>query len=95
MDYIRLKEIADNAGLSVRRYSGRGMYGSYCVGVDFESNRDIAYMIESCDDVDEAAQMFREMKQDNMGLGYIAYWPYVKWPDDVADPEMNDSDDED
>lgn len=54
-------------------YSGRGMYGARCYGV-------------SCDDPTEcielaAAKGLRGAKWDNLGKGYIVYWPNASLPE--------------
>lgn len=51
-------------------YSGRGMCGAECVGID-------------CDDADSVIERAREFglprpSVDNMGKGYICYWPSIK-----------------
>lgn len=48
-----------------RSYSGRGMYGHRCVGVDM--------------DYEEQYELPRGYSMDSMGMGVIAYWPSVEW----------------
>ena len=38
-------EAARNAGLDVRSYSGRGMYGAKCLGIDFDSSYTPVYVV--------------------------------------------------
>ena len=58
------------AGLEPRDYSGRGMYGAYCVGVDLDHIGDISQLGK----VPRATF-------DGMGMGVIAYWPSIAWPE--------------
>jgi len=53
-------EEAEAAGLKVRSYSGRFMYGRECpsVNVDYLEDRDLFSM---------------QVKTDNMGRGYVLY----------------------
>ncbi len=58
----------------VSNYSGRGMFGSQCVGV-----------IISSDDWDSSLAYLQQVKltpkTDDMGLDGIVYWPTVKYED--------------
>lgn len=59
---------------SVRKYSGRGMYGDQCVGVVVESLARGLW--------DLGAEFGDELPApsiDNMGTDYILYWPNWKW----------------
>lgn len=53
-----------------RGYSGRGMYGKRCIGI---STDDKMATIEEA-----AAQGIRGAKTDNLGRGYIVYWPNLE-----------------
>jgi len=65
-----IREVADEIGGEVRDdYSGRGMYGANCYGID-------------CDDdqyaIGEAAERgLKGASVDQLGKGYIVYWPSV------------------
>lgn len=66
-----IEEIADENGDGFRRdYSGRGMFGSCCVGIVTD---DPMGTIEEA-----AARGVRGACQDRMGLNVIVYWPSVK-----------------
>lgn len=80
-----LYNILEKAGLAIRKYSGRGMYGKECIAAEYNSQSDLAYIIESCDDVDQAAYLFRNAKYDSMGLGSVVYWPYIAFPEDCEE----------
>lgn len=63
-------EVAEIIGGKIYEgYSGRGMYGKTCLGID-------------CDDfqsaIEEAAALgLKGASWDELGLGYIVYWPDV------------------
>jgi hypothetical protein len=61
-------------GLEPRRYSGRGMFGADCIGVDVESREDAG-----------ALKALFDLKPttDSMGRGVVAYWPALPWPEDA------------
>lgn len=65
-----IEEVADVIGGKVRAgYSGRGMYGATCYGI-------------ACDDWLECHDLAREKglkgdRRDQMGKGWIVYWPAV------------------
>jgi hypothetical protein len=73
MSPLALKLIAalDAAGIKWRDYSGRGMYGSYCVGVTCGRDTYEREVIEAVAEIPEAASP----NYDSMGLGTILYWP--------------------
>ncbi len=66
-----LNEVADMIGGEIRDdYSGRGMYGARCYGIE-------------CDEpircVEQAAmQGIAGANYDQMGLQYIVYWPRIR-----------------
>jgi len=66
-----IEEISEEVGGEVRYdYSGRGMFGRQCMGI-VTGNPQL---------VIDLAKKHRKLKQycqDNMGLEYIIYWPYV------------------
>ena len=69
------------AGYRVRRYSGRGMYGAYCVAVCLEDEADL-------DQVGAAlGETFASVHTDGMGMGIVAYWPNVKWSNDYVEAD--------
>jgi hypothetical protein len=72
MDGQNFIAVLRGAGLEPRSYSGRGMFGRQCVGV---SGRTVASVLR------DVPREFGEPHTDNMGMGVIAYWPSVEWPD--------------
>lgn len=67
---MAVEDVAAIVGGEVRdNYSGRGMFGQTCYGIDTDSPADA---------IDAAAAMgLRGAKTDSMGKGHIVYWPDV------------------
>ena len=93
LTYDRIKEMAEEAGYEFRSYSGRGMFGKQCASVvsDESMMRTLAALVECCSDTEEAAELLRAMRDDNMGRGddnmgrgIVLYWPRVRLLDDAA-----------
>jgi hypothetical protein len=86
-EFDRVVEAVEEAGYEVRSYSGRGMYGKECLGV--ECDDPVKFMLElaiglaeTCEDAGEVAdflEMLRDPQTDSMGLGSIIYWPRITW----------------
>lgn len=69
---IEIIEDAANAigGEVTYSYSGRGMFGRTCVGIECDSSQEV---------IEEAASRgLRGAAVDNLGLGWIVYWPSVQ-----------------
>jgi len=73
-------------------YSGRGMYGRNCVGVNVESVGDIlagvyavGYDCGQDDDGPDFAWFLERTCWDQMGLGWVYYWPDAEWPEGRED----------
>lgn len=56
-------------GREARSYSGRFMYGRYCVGVALEQ-------YDSGSDL----PLKKSQRRDSLGMGQIVYWPHLEWP---------------
>ena len=72
-------------------YSGRGMFGRQCLGIDFDSMSDafrFALLIED----EDLAVMLSQPRFDNMGLGIVIYWPNVEAPEGLDEDEDEDED---
>lgn len=68
MNYEELTTALINEGLDPRAYSGRGMFGKECVGVSVDHPGEYT--------------LPKGYRMDTLGLGYIVYWPSVKWEGD-------------
>ena len=62
-----------NRGLIPYAYSGRNMYGQKCVACDVDRGSDL-------EDLPKAGATV-----DQMGLGYVIYWPRAEWDDSVQE----------
>lgn len=72
-------------------YSGRGMFGKQCLGINFNGMSDafrFALLIED----DRLAIVLSEPRFDNMGLGIVIYWPNVEAPEGIGEDEDEDED---
>ena len=89
IDETTLVEALNTAGLKIRRYSGRYMYGKECVATsdDRPLQEILADLIEAYSDNFECANAIRAARTDDMGRGIVVYWPHVAWPDDLEEDE--------
>lgn len=90
-----LVEALENAGFDkdniYDNYSGRGMNGSTCPGVTVDHESDLRrIMFELARVVDGAYEEFLDVAEDmtggamdNMGRGWILYWPGVTLVDEM------------
>lgn len=67
----KLQKLADNVnGTICSDYSGRGMYGACCYGIDCDD--DIALLMKA------GNLNLPRPRIDSMGQGIIAYWPQIE-----------------
>lgn len=75
-------------------YSGRGMYGERCIGWDVDDLSDapmvLALAFAEFLDPYEARRLAENARTDNMGLGYIIYFPGSTCDGWVEDEEDDD-----
>lgn len=91
----QLIQALKDAGYEPRAYSGRGMYGESCVGVSTDNPQTVT--LEVYDnwfnngvghkELKELYEALKDVRIDNLGLRYIAYWPQAKWPEGYGDDE--------
>ncbi len=89
--FLKLFEDTDFTPVS---YSGRCMYGTQCVSVDLGSSSGYGLvaelMLKAQDlesfDQEDLVEIFRETRQDQMGLGIVVYWPNLYWPEGYKSP---------
>ncbi len=89
--------ILPDLGLEARSYSGRGMYGAECVGVDCEgmtSHQIVARIVlalceQGPDGLDAAEHFTRDgaVASDSMGRGSIVYFPRLPWVEEDEEGE--------
>jgi hypothetical protein len=95
-----LAEELGNDEVSVRSYSGRGMYGRQCLGVDTDMDIGslVAYVVRAIGGlnagtnegeytVEQVAEAFEGMQTDSMGRGTIVYFPSVQFFRDPGNEE--------
>ncbi len=95
MEFSEIKDAFESAGLNVRSYSGRGMYGRSCLGVVTDKSgaalvcEVIQELISGASDdsetVDKISDLCSELSdpsEDSMGLSTIVYWPDIEWQSD-------------
>lgn len=81
-------------------YSGRGMYGKQCFGIETaQYTNPISVMMEMTIDLIEneeenlARELAGRVSQDNMGLGTITYFPSIEWGEAEKEEEWDEDDD--
>ncbi len=87
-----LQQLAEDAELDVRSYSGRGMFGRECLGIEGDDVCDIfAALFQAAADTEpdlqEIADALRNCSRDQMGLGAILYFPRVPFCDDSEEED--------
>ena len=83
----RFIELLEEAGYSHRAYSGRGMFGDYCIGASTEGNAAnmLSDILVHCEITNEerveVAGIFKNKRTDDLSRGTIVYFPAMKWED--------------
>ena len=90
MDAERLILYLKEMNLDPKPYSGRYMYGKQCVGVSVPDAVRLAMLIAAYiqehetsgngDITEEVMVLSQGTRIDTIGMGYLLYWPDVKWP---------------
>lgn len=84
-----------------RTYSGRGMYGAQCLGIDIDRVGQImelaAILMDAGLETDALVNLGDTMHTDSMGRGMIIYWPSIKLTDEEKQmlKALEDAEDED
>lgn len=79
MNANKLIEAIQDAGYEPRSYSGRGMNGRACLGVDLDNAGEL-FIIGAYHGLSDPGGAFETPVIDSMGQGIIAYWPRVPPP---------------
>ena len=95
-----IREVAEDCDIQIHDdYSGRYMYGATCLGLSLEGSASSLFAafirgLKNADNhtMEEAAEMFDDMKTDNLGLGTILYFP--GWKFDESESEGKDKEPE-
>lgn len=101
MNKYTLQLTLEELDYTTRSYSGRGMYGKECLGVELGALKDVgelvADLIEAAADdpncADDVARGVRRMSWDNLGLGIIVYFPSVPFVDAGTDDHEDEEND--
>lgn len=77
-----IEEFCDDYDLDfMNDYSGRGMYGKRCIGfVTYDTMGSIVNLCDALRDNEEitsAADALGDICTDNLGRGYIVYFPHL------------------
>jgi hypothetical protein len=90
-----LQKLLNHIGYETRAYSGRGMYGEECLGVEPDDGMGhlMQYVLENIKEVPKKdrpriAQAFGRMQTDSMGLGTIVYFPGVPYKNEDEEAEV-------
>lgn len=95
-----LQQLCEDAGLDVRTYSGRSMYGKQCLGVQADDGISELYadLFQAAADTDvdlqEVADDLRGACQDAMGRGSILYFPSIPFCEEEDEGERELESDE-
>jgi hypothetical protein len=83
------KILTDSGTFEPRPYSGRGMYGKECLGIDVPNGFDAGDLFAEImfagaiyselgeNDLIEIAKAFKNMSQDSLGRGTILHFPSI------------------
>ena len=94
--YEKLIEALEEFG-TPRSYSGRGMFGSQCLGITTDEPLRVLALVSyalglvdgenevagSGPEYQELVGKFANARMDSMGRSTILYWPTIEWRDDV------------
>ena len=84
-----LQQALEDAGLCVRSYSGRGMYGSRCLAVDGTIQEIMRVIVIAAAELAEREEIVEAMEQsweiDSMGREQVVYWPRIAFVEDNLD----------
>ncbi len=103
MDAQRLIELLEDAECEPRSYSGRCMYGPWCVAVVLDSygssEGHIAAltMLYAADknEQQELVTIWSDVQSDNMGRDIVIYFPNIEWPADAVVSRRQEDEDDD
>jgi hypothetical protein len=88
-----LQEALENCDYECRSYSGRAMYGQRCLAVEVDEVGIIAklgfdvseYLNGQSEDSYQTGCQLGKAKWDNMGRGYVIYFPSVDYVEETCD----------
>lgn len=91
-----ITETAERLDISVSpAYSGRGMYGRYCIGVTGDLNDLVRLVSRMTEESKEAISELYGVCSDSMGYDKIFYWPSLETIPNPSEEEEEELDEED
>lgn len=89
------EEISSSYGDVRTDYSGRGMYGKNCIGIDGDGNqlKVVAKLFVELAETELASiidKLAARISSDNMGLGWIIYFPGVQYDGEIEGQDEED-----
>jgi len=90
-DINRFESIAENAGIELQGYSGRGRE-CYAISVQEGTVCEmIADLLDACygslEECEVLAAFLRNAREDSLGRGSIVYFPGAAWQEDEEDED--------
>lgn len=79
IDQRAIQSAASETDGSITEYSGRMMYGTYCLGITFDHPCDLYtfLVVLSGYNSELAYSMAQNCRTDDMGRGLVAYWKNI------------------
>ena len=96
MDTKRFIELLNEIEIEPRSYSGRGMYGKKCVGIEVGRGEDLVLLgvrlSDQCYNKSEVNMLEQlldggSFESDSMGKDNIYYWERIAWPVDLKEAD--------
>lgn len=91
----RLQDTLESTLDGVRSYSGRGMYGRSCLGIETDDIGDVFAAVleelEGEEDTQDIQLAFKDMRTDAMGRSTIVYFPTVPFVEDDEEDDEGSS----
>jgi hypothetical protein len=88
MEKSKMQEVLEDAEVgTLRSYSGRGMYGKSCLGLDTDLSLGEIFsrvldVLRGEEETEEVQRAFENMEQDSLGRGKIIYFPGTPFADE-------------
>ncbi len=96
-----ITETLDDMGIEYRSYSGRGMYGAECLGIDCDRGdaasipAKLVLELMAADEREAAETVaMARIRTDSMGLGQIVYFEDITWERSTSHPVSEEEEDD-
>ena len=97
MSKSEMQRVAESVNCNCRAYSGRGMMGRYCLGIEVSNLANfLADMIEYINPykAKELSDTMRMLRTDNLGHDMILYFPGTTYAEDDSDEDTEECDED-